>query len=65
MASEELERAWAALGCVRDRLVRLEAVADAARAVRLAAKEHFPNMCYIAGGLDALLEALDALDKEE
>lgn len=45
-----------------DELVALRTVASAAQAVHLAAREHFPNMCYIAGELDALGNALDVLD---
>ena len=41
----------------------LRAVAVAAQAVRVGAKEHFPNMCYIAEELDALSDALDVLDE--
>ena len=65
-AEDAARRALAAYtGLARDvRSIGLEAVADAARAVRLAAREHFPDMCYIAGELDKLADALDALDKE-
>ena len=68
-AEDAARRALAAYtGLARDvRSIGLEAVADAARAVQAVAeayKEYFPNMRYIAGELDVLADALEALDKE-